>query len=114
MQKHMLMPIALLCGALAASPALGAAGASACAKDPNAKGMQARMDTMREQMDRIEWTTDRAEKRQLMELHVKHMREGLREMRVRKMRPDCQLEVMGSMMESMARHELVKHDDPGH
>ena len=106
-----LWAVTLFCGAIAAAPAFGAEDPLPCAKDPQNEGMQARMNTIRDEMDRIEWTTDRAEKRHLMELHIKHMREGLREMRVRKMHPDCRLEMMGSMMESMARHELVMHED---
>lgn len=102
--------ITLLCGAIAAAPALGAEEASACAKEPNSEGMRARMNVIREQSDRIEWATDRAEQRQLMELHIKHLREGMREMRHRKLSSGCRIEMMSSMMEAMIRHDLVMHE----
>lgn len=102
--------VILLCGALAAAPALGAEQPFACAKEARAEGMLARMKLIREQSDRIEWTTDRAEQRQLMELHIKHLREGMREMRLRKLSSGCRIEIMTSMMEAMIRHDLVMHD----
>lgn len=102
--------LAVAC-ALAGAPASAAEPDSACMHDSQAQGLRARIDNLRDQMDRIEWTTDRAERQQLMELHSKLLREGLREMRMRKVRTECQLEVMGTMMESMARHELVMHED---
>jgi hypothetical protein len=102
--------VTLLCGALAAAPALGAEEPSACAKESHAEGLLARMRVIREQSDRIEWTTDRVEQRQLMELHIKHLREGMREMRHRKVGPGCRLEMMSSMMEAMIRHDLVMHE----
>ncbi len=69
------------CFALTAIPAL----ADHCGKDAKAEGMRARVHTMHEQMDRAEWTQDRAQQRELMDLHMKHMREGMRELRKRDM-----------------------------
>ena len=103
--------VALACVALAAGPAFGADDASPCAKEPSNAGMNTRMKTMQEQMDRIEWTTDRAEQRRLMDLHMKHMSEGLRELRKREMGMGCRMEMMSSMMEAMIRHERVMHDN---
>jgi len=59
----------------------------------------------------MEWTTDRAEQRKLMELNIKHVREGVREMRHRKLGAECRMEVMASLMEAMVRHELLMHEE---
>lgn len=75
--------------------------------------MHARMKTMKEQVDLIEWTTDRAEQRRLMVMHMKHMHEGLRELRKRDLDVGCRIEMMNTMMEAMVRHEQVMHDHGG-
>ena len=97
----------LLCATLAAGAASAGADTKACGTEGAMKGMRERMQLMHEQMDRIEWTTDRAEQGVLLDLHAKHMREGVREMRHRELGPDCRMEMMGSMMEELVRHQLV-------
>jgi hypothetical protein len=99
--------------AVLAAPAL-AGEPRVCPSNPSTVGMQARMKTMREQMDRIEWTTDRAEQRRLMDLNMKHMHEGVRELRKRDIPVACHLEMMDTMMETMVRHaQLSQEPGPG-
>ena len=81
-----------------------------CERDPRAAGMSERMNHMREQMDRIEWTVNRTQQRQLMELQTKKMHESLRELRKRELGEGCRLEVMQAMMEQMMRFHVVEQD----
>jgi hypothetical protein len=93
---------------VAAAPAF--AGGAPCAHQ-SAVGMKARLSTMRDQMDRIEVTADRAEQRKLMELNIKHVREGLHELRKREDIPmACRVEMMSAMLETMVRHEAVAQE----
>jgi hypothetical protein len=105
----------LLCAAMSAGSALAEkADAAACMKQPSGQGMRARMELMHEQMNRIEWTTNRAEQSKLLDIHTKHMQEGLRELRHRDMDAGCRMEVMGAIMEEMVRHQLVLSERDGH
>jgi hypothetical protein len=45
-----------------------------------------------------------------MDLHMKHMQEGMRELRRRDMPADCRIELMSSMMESMMRHQQLQQE----
>ena len=109
-----LSKIALGCTLAVASTAFAAAQEPApCAKDPRANGLPQRMARMNEQMDRIEWTTDRAEQRRLMDLHMKSMHEGMREVRRRETTAECRMDMMQAMMEQMMRHELAAQDSDG-
>ena len=90
-----------------------AIGADSCERDPAARGLTQRMQGMAEQMDRIEWSTDREEQQRLMELHMKKMREGMRELRHRDAGDACRIEMMQAMMEQMMRHHLVAQDPAG-
>ena len=83
---------------------------SSCERDPAARGLSQRMQGMAEQMDRIEWTTDRQEQQRLMELQMKKMREGMRELRHRAAGDACRFEIMQAMMEQMMRYHLVVLD----
>jgi hypothetical protein len=80
-----------------------------CANDPDGAGLATRIEHMRGQVDRIRSLTDRAEQRRLAELHVKHMHEGLRELRRREPRldPRCHAEVMQSLLEQVIVHEAL-------
>jgi len=98
---------AVLCAALAAGGAYAGDYAKGCGSEGAMRGMRERMQLMHEQMDRIEWTTDRAEQWKLLDLHAKHMREGMRELRVRDLGASCRMELMSSIMEEMVRHQLV-------
>lgn len=89
-----------------------AAFADQCGTAAPAEGMRARMKTMHEQMDRAEWTEDRAQQRDLMDLHMKHMREGMRELRKREMPAECRVELMTEMMETMIRHQQLHPQQP--
>lgn len=105
----------LLCAAIGAGSALAEnAGGRACMKQAAGQGMHSRMQLMHEQMNRIEWTTDRAEQSKLLDIHTKHMQEGLRELRHRDMDASCRMEVMSSIMEEMVRHQLVLSERDGH
>ena len=102
--------LASACFALAATAALAARSDDHCGKGVEAEGMRARVTTMNAQMDRAEWAQDKAKQRELMDLHMKHMREGLRELRKRDMPADCRIELMSEMMESMMRHHQLQED----
>lgn len=105
---------ALACAALAVTGAFGAEKDSACQGGSDARGMHARMEAIKRETDRIEWTVDRAEQRRLMELQMKHVRESLRELRRREVPAECRAEMMNVLLESMVRHEQVMHDVAGH
>ncbi len=60
------MLLILAAASLAAAPALAEPGA--CANDPAAKGLPARVQNMHEKMDRIHGATDPAEQRRLIDL----------------------------------------------
>jgi hypothetical protein len=89
-----------------------AAPLAACETEPAMRGMRERLDTLHDQMNRIEWSTDRAQRRVLMDLHSKHVQESLREVRRRELGAPCRVEIMGSLLESMARMQqaMVEHE----
>jgi hypothetical protein len=101
--------VALLLAANAA--AFAAEPPAACANDPAAHGMRERMEGMREQMNRIELTSAPAERRALMDLHMKKMHEGMRTLRERGAGDHCRMEFMQAVMEQLMRHELASRDD---
>jgi len=101
--------LAALCAALAITPVLAGSTRDHCGDSTMAEGMKARVRNMSDQMDRIDLTTDRTKQRELLELHMKQMQEGLRELRKRELAPTCRIELMSSMMESMVRAQLVAH-----
>ena len=96
---------------LAAGAAVAHEPPSSCARDPAARGMHERIDGLREQGNRIEWTDDQDERRVLMELHMKRMHEGMRTLRERGAGDACRMEFMEAMLEQMTRHQLAR--DPG-
>ena len=102
----------LAAAALAAAPAL-AAGPNACANDPAAKGLPARVQNMHEKMDRIHWATDPAEQRRLLDLHGKLMHEGMQELGRRKTTLPCRLEMMNAMMDQVIQHQQVEREGAG-
>lgn len=98
---------------LAAAPVAFAAPQrpSACGADPNAAGLPERIQNLKSQMNRIEWTADREERRRLMDLHMKVMHEGIRELDRRDASDGCRMEMMHAMMEQMMRHQLAVQED---
>jgi hypothetical protein len=102
----------VLAAAAAGLLSFGALAEGSCERDPAARGLTQRMNGMAAQMDRIEWTTDRQERQALMELHMKKMREGMRELRHRDAGDACRVEMMQAMMEQMMRYQLVAQDPP--
>ena len=83
-----------------------------CARDPNATGMQTRIDSMHQQVMRAQAASDPAEQRRCMTLHAKLVGEGLRELRRREpeLQPACRMELMQSMMEQMVAHQTTEHE----
>ena len=104
--------LTILAAAFAITPVLADHTADHCGASVQADGMRARVKTMNEQIDRIEFTEDRGKQRELMDLHMKHMQEGMRELRKREMPADCRIELMSSMMESMMRHQQLLQEPP--
>jgi len=102
----------LAAAALAAAPVLGA-GPDACANDPAAKGLPARVQNMHDKMDRIHWATDPAEQRRLLDLHGKLMHEGMQELGRRKTTLPCRLEMMNAMMDQVIQHQQVEREGAG-
>ena len=107
---HKRLPLILL----AAAASLSALGADVptCARDPRGADMEARIDQMGRQLDRMQVLSDRAEQRRVMELHAKHMHEGARELRRRRheLPPDCHAELMQSLLEQVIAHQQVAED----
>lgn len=102
--------ITLACLLAASSAAFAAERTGACATDPKATGLPERVETMRSHMNRIEWTEDRDERRRLMDLHMKVMHEGIRELNRREPSDGCRMEMMHAMMEQMMRHQLAAQE----
>lgn len=98
-----------LCAAL---PALAAH--SACGNDPATAGLKARMVNLGEKMDRIQWTTDRAEQHRLMDLHAKLMREAMEQIRKRPTTAACRLEMTHAMMSQIILHQLAEQEEEAH
>jgi hypothetical protein len=106
--------IAAACVLAAASTAIAAVDAVApCAKDPKANGLPQRLERMRDQMDRIEWATDREEQKRLLDLHLKTVQEGMRETKRRDTTQECRLDMMQALMEQMVRHQLAAQEIVG-
>jgi len=103
--------IALAAAALVALPA--AADMGACASDPAATGLRARVESMSEKMDRIRASADPAEQRRLMALHAKLMQEGLQELRKRNASLACRVEMTDAMMYQMLLHQQFAQADGG-
>jgi hypothetical protein len=111
---NLLTQVAAACALAAASTAFAAVDSVApCAKDPKASGLPERLVRMREQMDRIEWATDKEEQKRLMDLHLKTMQEGMREVRRRETTTECRMDMMQALMEQMMRHEIAASDVDG-
>jgi hypothetical protein len=109
-----LSKIALACALAITSTAFAAADELApCAKDPKANGLPQRVARMEEQMDRIDWSADPVEQRHLMDLHMKSMQEGMREVRRRETTVECRMDMMQAMMEQMMRHQLAAQGSDG-
>ena len=107
--------LAAACALAAASAALAAPDASTpCANEPTAAGLPQRLERMRDQMERIEWTTNREEQRALMDLHMKTMHEGMREVHRRQTSNECRMDMMQALMEQMMRHQLAEQEADGH
>lgn len=96
--------------AVAAQGALAAPGPASCRDGGEMRGMHERIATLQQQMDRIESTADRAEQKRLMDLNAKMMREGMREIRTRALDTGCRVEMMGSMMDVMIRHQQAMQE----
>jgi hypothetical protein len=111
MDKHILIARASLAAVLLSAAAAAAAEPAGCADDPNARGMRERVEGMREQMKRIEFTADRNERERLMDMHLKKMREGMDTLRHRGAGEGCRMEFMQAMMEQMMRHQIAQQDN---
>jgi len=104
----------LLAAACLAATASYATEMSPCMNDPHAEGMRMRMERMHAQMDRAQGLADPAAQRRLLDLHAKHMREGMRELRRRdsELEPGCRMELMHAMMEQVITHQCVAQELP--
>lgn len=112
MDKHTLAAKASFAALLlSAAEAVAAEPPAACADDPNARGLRERMEGLREQMKRIEFSADRAEREQLMDMHLKKMREGMDTLRHRGAGEGCRIEFMQAMMGQMMRHQIALQDN---
>ena len=85
---------------------------SPCMGDPNSEGLRTRMERMHEQMDRAQAVSDPTQQRRLLDLHAKHMREGMRELRRREpgLESGCRLELMNAMMEQVIAHQQAAQE----
>ena len=106
--------LAVACALAAAATAYAAVDTAApCTKDPRANGLPQRLERMQDQMDRIEWSTDKEEQKRLLDLHLKSVQEGMRETKRRDTTAECRMDMMQALMEQMVRHELAAHEIGG-
>ena len=105
--------ILALTACLFASGAIAATQFGSCAKDPAASGVHERMDRIQDLMQRLRHMPEGEEQRRLMELHMKGMQEGLRELGHRDVGEACRVEFMHAMMEQMLRHQGAAQDSDG-
>ena len=104
-----LIRIAAACAALAATGALADHTPTHCDDTLAVRGMKARLATISTQVDRIEWTTDKAERDALISLNMKHLSEAMGQLRKRELSTGCQIELMSSMLEALMRQQQVAH-----
>ena len=97
---------------IAACAGLVAAGAAAAHQPAcdrvagaNADAMRGRMETLEEQVGRLERSTDPAERRSIAEVNMKRMQEAMRQLRHRDLPADCRMEMMEAMLHAMVRNE---------
>lgn len=102
-----LITLASACVALAATGAFADHTAEHCGKSAEAEGLRARIATLQSQADRIEWTADKAEQRNLIELNMKHLQEATAQLRKRELSPACRIELLSAMLEVMLRNQQV-------
>jgi ferredoxin-NADP reductase len=101
--------IAAACAALAATGAFADHTATHCDNTPQVQGMKARLNTISSQVEKIEWTTDKAERDALINLNMKHLSEAMAQLRKREISTGCQIELMTSMLEALMRQQQVAH-----
>jgi hypothetical protein len=97
--------IAACAGLIAAGAALAHEPACEHAGGANAAAMRGRMQTLEMQVERLERSTDPAERRSLAQINMKRMREALGELRQRDLPADCRMEMMEAMLHAMVRNE---------
>jgi len=95
---------------IAASAAFCAAGASlaheaGCEHVAAADALRGRVQTLELQVERLERSSDPAERRSLAEINMKRVREALGQMRHRDLPADCRVEIMAAMLQAMVRNE---------
>ena len=108
---NILRPVLIAC-AFSAMPAAAADADRPCAAEAAAPGLEARVDAMRGQLERLPAVDDRGEKLRIMRLHAKHMDEGLRELRRRRDRLElpCRLHLTQALLEQAIGHQLAARD----
>lgn len=102
-----IIEVAAACVALAATGAFADHTATHCGKSAAADGMRARIATIQAQIDKLEFTADRAEQRALAELNMKHLQEAVAQLRKRDLSPGCRMELMSSLLEALVRNQQV-------
>ncbi len=102
----------LLAAACLVAAATAGAQGTPCSTDPQSTGMRTRMERMHEQVGKAQTVSDPAEQRRLLDLHAKHMSEGMRELRRREpgLQPACHVELMQAMMEQMIAHQQAAEE----
>ena len=108
-----IIKVAAVCIALAATGASADRTASHCAKSPLVEGMLARIATIEAQVDQLEVTVDRAEQRRLADLNLKHLQEAVGQLRHRKLSPGCRIELMSSLLEALVRNQQLALAETG-
>lgn len=101
--------IAAACAALAVTGAFADHTPTHCDNTLAVQGMKARLATISNQVERIEWTTDKAEQQALIDLNMKHLSEAMGQLRKREISTGCQIELMSGMLEAMLRQQQVAH-----
>ena|SRR6478609_5705850 len=91
---------AAFCGAGAAFAYEGG-----CDHVAGAEALRGRVQTLELQVERLERSSDPAERRSLAEINMKRVREALGQMRHRDLPADCRVEIMAAMLQAMVRNE---------
>jgi len=103
-----------LAGAAFAAFAAPPAEMGECMKDPKAEGARKSMGRMNKDMERFDAAKDQKERRHKKAEHMKHMHEGMGEMRTSGMSKGCRTHMMDTMMDHMGRHkQATLKESPG-
>ena len=99
------LKLSIVAGAALFVSGLASAYQPACEHVADADAMRGRVQTLEVQVERLERSSDPAERRSLAEINMKRVCEALGQMRHRDLPADCRVEFMAAMLQAMVRNE---------